>query len=88
MAKTQTPAQITRDDWMAAVAETHASRADDDPSLLTYEEFCALMGVAYGTARKRLADLVTAGRAIRTTKRTLTQDGRCRVVVAFRLKKP
>ncbi len=81
------PAKITRDDWLSAIAETSESRADQDPSLLSYAEFQVLMNVAYGTALRRLRELVAAGRAVRTTKRMVTQDGRLRTVVAFRLKK-
>jgi hypothetical protein len=83
------PAQttITRDDWLTAIEETHKDQADRDPSLLSYAEFGALMQVCQGTAMRRLNGLVEAGRAIRTTKRMLTPDGRIRSVVAFRLKK-
>jgi hypothetical protein len=88
MAKTASPAKtITRDDWLNAIKEAHAAQADQDPSLLSYYEFADLLGVALGTAVKRLNVLVAAGRAIRTTKRAITPDGRCRTVVAFRLKK-
>ncbi len=90
MAKTTkaiAPQAITRDDWLAAIAETSASRADQDPDLLSYAEFQALMKITYGTALRRTRELVAAGRAIKATKRTVTPDGRLRTVVAFRLKK-
>jgi hypothetical protein len=90
MAKKPTPAAktITRDDWLTAIEETRAHQADQDPGLVSYYEFAALMGITYGTAMKRLKELVAAGRAVRTTKRTVIANGRCLNVVAFRLKKP
>ena len=78
---------ITRDDWLKAIAETTADKIESDPSVLSYYDFAAQMGVAIATARSRLNGLVEAGRAVRTTKRTVTPDGRLRTVVAFRLKK-
>ncbi len=89
MGKTKAPASVTisREDWLAATAEATAAKADDDPGLLSYYEYAALLQVALGTAVKRLNGLVSAGRAIRTTKRMVTSDGRLRTVVAFRLKK-
>ncbi len=78
---------ITRDDWLKAIAETTADKAESDPSVLSYYDFAAQMGVAVATARSRLNGLVAAGRAVRTTKRTVTPDGRLRTIVAFRLKK-
>ena len=87
MAKTKAPATISLDDWQTAMDEARADRADNDPGLLSYYDYAALMQVALGTAVKRLNGLVAAGRAIRTTKRTVTADGRLRTVVAFRLKK-
>ena len=89
MAKTKAPAPVTisREDWLAATAEAQADRADNDPGLLSYYDYATLLQVALGTAVKRLNGLVAAGRAMRTTKRTVTADGRLRTVVAFRLKK-
>ncbi len=78
---------ITRDDWLKAIAETTADKVEQDPGLLSYYDFAAQMGVAIATARSRLNGLVAAGRAVRTTKRTVTPDGRLRTIVAFRLKK-
>lgn len=83
----QPPTTITREDWLSAIAETTADKVDSDPGLLSYYDFAAQMGVALATARSRLNGLVASGRAIRTTKRMLTPDGRIRTVVAFRLKK-
>jgi predicted ArsR family transcriptional regulator len=78
---------ITRDDWQKAIAEITATRIDTDPSVVTLYEFAEMMGVAYQTSRKRLADLVKAGKAVQTRKRVQTQDGRIRSLVAFKLKK-
>jgi hypothetical protein len=85
--KATAPVTISREDWLAATAEAQADRADNDPGLLSYYDYAALMQVSLGTAVKRMNVLAAAGRAIRTTKRTLTPDGRIRTVVAFRLKK-
>lgn len=82
------PTKITRDDWLAALEETRANEVDRDPSLLSYDEFASLMGIARATAVKRLNELVEAGRAVRSVKRILAPDGRIRAVVAYRLKKP
>ena len=85
--KATAPVTISREDWLTATAEAQAAKADADPGLLSYYDYAALMQVALGTAVKRLNTLVAAGRAIRTTKRTVTHDGRLRTIVAFRLKK-
>lgn len=81
------PSLITRDDWLKALADTTQEQVETDPSIVSYNEFADLLGVAYGTARKRLNGLVKSGRAHRVMKRTLTADGRCRNVIAFKLLK-
>jgi hypothetical protein len=78
---------ITRDDWQKAIEEVNATLLDADPSVVTLYEFADLMGVAYQTSRKRLFGLVKAGKAVQTTKRVRTHDGRIRTLVAFKLKK-
>jgi hypothetical protein len=84
----QAPKTITLDDWISAIAETNATLIDDDPAVLSYAEFQAMMQVAYGTARTRLKALVDSGRATPTKKRALMADGSVRTVLAFRLKQP
>lgn len=87
MAKTKAAVTITRDDWLKAVDEVSASQADADSDLMSYFDFAELAGIAPTTASHRLNALAAAGRAIRTTKRIIAGDGKCRRVVAFRLVK-
>lgn len=83
----KTAPTITHDDWTKALAEVTRSQVDADPNVLSYFDFAAKVGCSLGTARTKMAALVEAGRAKRTTKRIIAGDGRLRNVVAFRLVK-
>lgn len=77
-------ANITRDEWLHALAEAGDDGIDDQDAITT-SEFMAMMGVNRDTARRKLERLVAAGKAARTTKREHATDGRWIRCIGYRL---
>jgi len=75
---------ITRDEWLKACHDVGFRAAEDDQSAVTVTEFAEMVNVGEQVAMRRLRQLVEAGRAVETRKRTLTHN---RMVsrIAFRL---
>jgi hypothetical protein len=77
---------ITRDDWLTAMREAQGQApAPDDPSVLTVQEFAALMGICRATAEKRMRALVASGKATHTTKPARRLNGVVSAISAYRL---
>lgn len=80
---------ITREDWLVALS--HAESAPlppDDPSVVTINEFGAILGKERSAAEKAMKKLLASGLAERTTKVIRMISGHLRTVPAYRLIKP
>lgn len=78
-------AQITRDEWLKAIADTMPPAPVEDA--ITVREFSELAGCAFTTAMIKLKAMEKAGKARRVRKKILLADGRWLPVVAFQLVK-
>lgn len=76
---------ISRDEWLAALAEAGLEQVDDQDAL-TVSEFAEMMGMTRYGATQRLNALVSAGKAIKTSKRLQrTTSGGAGTATAYRL---
>lgn len=76
---------ISRDEWLAALAEAEAIPLEDDPNVLTVRELSDVFGVGPSQASKKARMLVEKGKAERTSKWIMrANSGPCRVP-AYRL---
>lgn len=77
-------AEISREQWLKALDEAEP-QIDNDPSVLTRADLCELLGLAKTAVGERIARMVKAGKAIRTTKVIADGAGRRIRVSAYRL---
>lgn len=75
---------ISRDEWLAALAEVGDDELDDRDAITT-TDFMAMFNLDRQTARRRLEKLVAAGKATRTKKRERLTDGRNMKCTGYRL---
>lgn len=80
-------AGISRDEWLAALEEAQSAELTNDPNLLSLHEAASLLGLHFNTARRHLRLMVAKGIAERREKRIRAEDGKIRVVPAWRLVK-
>ena len=80
-------ATISRDEWLAALAEIGDDQTTDDRNAITTTEFMAMMGADRQAARRRLERLVATGKAERTFKRERLPDGRTMRLTGYKLLK-
>lgn len=74
----------TKDEWLRALQDVQPVY-EPDPNALTLQEFATMLGCANSTATKRLAALIAAGRAERTSKTIRRSNGSVLNVTAYRL---
>ena len=84
LAGAEVSAEITREQWLKALAEAEPT-PDNDPNTLTRAELCEVFGLAKSAVGERMARMVKAGKAIRTTKVIVDGAGRRLRVSAYRL---
>ena len=77
---------ITRDDWLAALADATAP-PPDDPDLLTVRELGEVLGLSREQTSRKVRILVAAGKAEQGHKLLRMADGRVVKVPAYRLLK-
>lgn len=77
---------INRDEWLKAMQDAGLSN-EDDQDAVTVTEFAEMFDLHRATAERHLAKLESAGKAIRTRKRSAGIDGRRYSAVAYRLEK-
>ncbi len=75
---------ITRDDWLAAVAECTAKETDD-PDAMTNEDLQALLGRSETQTRHYIRAMLKANKIVPATKAITAKDGRRIHVSAYRL---
>lgn len=79
---------ITRDEWLAALAEAQTEAPPNDPSVLSASELCSVLGLGRAATDRAIKRLVDSGRAERTTKTIRMINGGLRIVPAYRLINP
>lgn len=82
-----TPTPITRSEWLKAVEAAEEVGRESDPSLVSVQDFMAMMGCHRNSAIRQLRLLVSSGMATVGEKWVRTPDNRMRRVPAYRLKK-
>ena len=78
--------QISRDEWLKALEDVGVMQ-HNYPDAVTITEFCELMSLKWATASRQLEALVTAGRATKVRKLSVSRDGRQMFRVAYMLEK-
>lgn len=77
---------ITRDDWLAALAEAERQMPEQDPAWLTVKELEDVFEVSNTSAKRKAERLVELGLAELGSKWIRLGDGSLRKVPAYRLK--
>src|SRR5512138_1135342 len=80
--------EITRDDWLRALADAGVADVVSDPSAITAQEFADMFHLFRHTAEHRLKALERAGRATRTKKIGLDSAGHSVYLNAWKLVEP
>lgn len=78
---------INRDEWLKALSDAGVVPGEDDQGAVTVLEFAAMFTppLVRMTATRHLEKLVTAGKAVKTRKRSQDPNGRFHSMVAYRL---
>lgn len=79
--------QITRNEWMSALAEAQQALPEFDTSALTVDDFAQMMGLSQRNARSHLKKLREANKVILVYKFRRDSLGRPVKTPAYKLKK-